>query len=88
MILALNSSNANRSVSLFPPTTEVTKTPHPQKKIKARIQKDGGAELNRESPMQGQAWYDWVGIRLLVCGNKTKGLISLLSAQGKAHTYI
>ena len=87
MILALNSSNANRSVSLFPPTTEVAKKPHPQKKIKARIQKDGGAELNWESPMQGQAWYDWLGIRLLVCGNKTKGLISLLSAQGK-HTYI
>ena len=38
--------------------------------------------------MQGQAWYDWLGIRLLVCGNKTKGLISLLSAQGKAHIYI
>ena len=53
MILALNSSNANRSVSLFPPTTEVTNKPHHQRRIKACMKKeeDGGDELHWESPI-------------------------------------
>ena len=49
VILALNSSNANRSVSLFPPTTEVTNKPHHQRRIKACM--DGGDELHWESPI-------------------------------------
>ena len=53
MILPLNSSNANRSVSLFPPATEVTNKPHHKRRIKAFMQKeeDGRAELNWESPI-------------------------------------
>ena len=53
MILALNSSNANRSVSLLPPTTEVTNKPHHQRRIKACMKKeeDGGDELHWESPI-------------------------------------
>ena len=49
MILALNSSNAERSVSLFPPITEVTSKPHHKRRIKTLTQKDedGGAELMR-----------------------------------------
>ncbi|KAM4072619.1 hypothetical protein ACB094_11G152100 [Castanea mollissima] len=48
VILALNSSNANRSVSLFPPTTVVTNKPHHQRRIKACMKKeeDGGDELH------------------------------------------
>ena len=47
MILALNSSNADRSVSLFRPITEVTSKPHHKRRIKTLTQKDedGGAEL-------------------------------------------
>ena len=50
VILALNSSNANRSVSLFPPTT---KKPQHKRRIKACMDKeeDGGAELLWESPI-------------------------------------
>ena len=57
VILDLNSSNANRSVSLFPPITEVTNKPHHKRRIKACIEKeeDEGAELDWENPMQSRA---------------------------------
>ena len=54
MILALNASNANWSVSLFPPTTEVTNKPHHKtRRIKACMKKEevGGDELHWESPI-------------------------------------
>jgi hypothetical protein len=53
VILALNSSNANRSVSLFPPSTEVTKKAHHKRRLKACMEKDedGGAELQWEGPI-------------------------------------
>ena len=54
MILALNSSNANRSVSLFPPTKEVTNKPHQKtRRIKAcmKNEEDGRDELHWESPI-------------------------------------
>ena len=46
IFLALNSSNADRSVSLFPPITEVTSKPHHKRRIKTLTQKDedGGAK--------------------------------------------
>ena len=53
VILALNASSANRSVSLFPPTTEVTNRPKLQRRIKVCMQK---AELRCESPMQCGWW--------------------------------
>ena len=39
VILALNSGNANRSVSLLPPTTKVINMPYQHKTIKTPIQK-------------------------------------------------
>ena len=61
MILALNSSNANRSVSLFPPSTEVTKKAHHKGRLKACMEKDedGGAELQWESPIFME-WHNMV----------------------------
>ena len=44
MILALNSSNANWSVSLLPAITEVTNKPHHHRRIKTPIHKDEACE--------------------------------------------
>ena len=56
IILALNSSNAKRSVSLCPLTTEVTNMPRHQRRIKACMEKDeDGAALSCKSPMH----YGW-----------------------------
>ena len=53
VILDLKSSNANRSVSLFPPTKEVTNKPHHKRRIKVCLQEEecGGAEYQWRSPI-------------------------------------
>ena len=55
LILALNSSNANWSISLFSPTTKVRNKPKHQRRINVCMEKDedGRAELRCEqSPIQ------------------------------------
>ena len=51
MILALNSSKANRSVSLFLQTTELTNKPHHKRRIKVFMHEVeyGGTEYQWES---------------------------------------
>ena len=51
MILALNSSKGNRSVSLFLPTTELTNKPHHKRRIKVFTHEEeyGGAKYQWES---------------------------------------
>ena len=63
LILALKSSNANQSVSLFLPSTEVKKKPKQQRRMNVCMEKDddGGAEIRCE---QGPMQCGWKGFCL------------------------